>query len=1152
MYLPWGNSSTGDNRYHNSQYLSYMEPYDVTVSGGELHLSTTEQNVYSANGTEFGFTEGMITTNSTFQYEYGYAEIRAQLPTGAGNWPAFWSLSGGWPPESDIMEAWTPNPANTGGNIHQGLYNMDSQWNDVYTSDTLGSSWNTFALQWGPGYQTFYLNGVATKSDTTAIPAEDMYFLLNSGVPNGQSGGYSNSNDNTLNVDYVRVYGYNATATGPQITNGEMSVWGSGFTLSGNDYGGWSMSGTNPRTGPDDLEIAGYGAGQETVTGLSPNTTYTFSAYGYSNTSGSWGYIGVKNFGGTETSTTFSQTSWGLDEVTFTTGATNTSALMYFYNPGPATTFYADAALEVTPTITISPIASQNASSGTLVTVPITVKESGGINTTTITATSSNTATVPNSALTVGGTSSSPTLTLNLAAGQGGNSTITVDATDPYGVTAVQTFVVTAIAAITANGDTAGSGQNDIFRLVRNGANLNLYQDNTTGTPTATYAYSSVGVVNVNGLGGNNQLILDYSGGDPIPVDGLNFNGGTGTNTLVIENMPGNESANLSNGSLVIGPDNISFTNTANLSLDLGTGSNTLLSTTPTLTSTLSLAVDSGSTLTLASSSTLPTNAILGVAGTLNLNNQSESIDQLTGGGTVNTGTAATTLTLGANNGSSTFTGSITGSAALQKIGTGTTTLSGKDTFTGIVYLGAGGTSGGNIDGALRITTAAALAGSTLVDFADNNSAYAIFQLNGSGGGITLPSTLAFIMDATASATAANTIENIAGNNTINGTVNTSVGGNQYAFQSDAGTLTITSPFSLETLGSTRYLNLTGAGNGQWTGLLGNGTGGGTMGVTKSGNGTWSLANTESFTGSTTVNAGTLTLPAGDSLASTTVISSAGATLNVNGTLPAATTLTANGNVNFGPSTNNTLLVRALAGLPIGFAGDVTLANAANHQYRTLLVASGLSFAGPASTLNVNNNDLDLPGASLATISALTGNGYNGGAWTGYGITSGAAAADSTHLTALGVISNNANGTTLYNAGTAGLGKFDGIIPGSNDVLVKYTYYGDANLDGKVDGSDYSLIDAGFASQSLATGWYNGDFNYDNTIDGSDYTLIDNAFNTQGGNLTATAIVATPAAQVAAPRAVPPLFASSPITLGNSDQSSLVIKKVIDGIQLLN
>ena len=63
---------------------------------------------------------------------------------------------------------------------------------------------------------------------------------------------------------------------------------------------------------------------------------------------------------------------------------------------------------------------------------------------------------------------------------------------------------------------------------------------------------------------------------------------------------------------------------------------------------------------------------------------------------------------------------------------------------------------------------------------------------------------------------------------------------------------------------------------------------------------------------------------------------------------------------------------------------------------------------------------------------------------------------------------------------------------------MKYTYYGDANLDGKVDGSDYSRIDASFLAEQTGpnvTGWYNGDFNYDGVVNGSDYTLIDNAFN---------------------------------------------------------
>jgi hypothetical protein len=66
---------------------------------------------------------------------------------------------------------------------------------------------------------------------------------------------------------------------------------------------------------------------------------------------------------------------------------------------------------------------------------------------------------------------------------------------------------------------------------------------------------------------------------------------------------------------------------------------------------------------------------------------------------------------------------------------------------------------------------------------------------------------------------------------------------------------------------------------------------------------------------------------------------------------------------------------------------------------------------------------------------------------------------------------------------------------------VKYTYYGDANLDGQVDGSDYTKIDNGFNNH--LTGWLNGDFNYDSAVDGSDYTLIDNAFNQQGASAAA-------------------------------------------------
>jgi hypothetical protein len=99
------------------------------------------------------------------------------------------------------------------------------------------------------------------------------------------------------------------------------------------------------------------------------------------------------------------------------------------------------------------------------------------------------------------------------------------------------------------------------------------------------------------------------------------------------------------------------------------------------------------------------------------------------------------------------------------------------------------------------------------------------------------------------------------------------------------------------------------------------------------------------------------------------------------------------------------------------------------------------------------------------------------GAWAGQGITSSAAKADLRQMTGLGA---------TYNEGK---------------VTVKYTWNGDANLDGLVNADDYFQIDSGFISQ--AKGWYNGDFNYDGVINADDYFLIDSAFIGQGGPLSA-------------------------------------------------
>ena len=210
-----------------------------------------------------------------------------------------------------------------------------------------------------------------------------------------------------------------------------------------------------------------------------------------------------------------------------------------------------------------------------------------------------------------------------------------------------------------------------------------------------------------------------------------------------------------------------------------------------------------------------------------------------------------------------------------------------------------------------------------------------------------------------------------------------------------------------------------------------------------------------------------------------------------------AITVAAGQNYTISASSASGVTTKSIAGITVNAGGILSVAPGATQSSRQLIsvTSPGLTIAGSSGNwtglVDLANNDLDLPGASLAAVTDQVRQGYAGGSWKGTGgITSSTAA--TTPLTTLGVIQNNQAGSAIYSS-------FDGSPVGASDVLVKYTYFGDANLDGQVDGSDYTKIDNGFNSH--LTGWLNGDFNYDGVVDGSDYTLIDNAFNSQGASL---------------------------------------------------
>ncbi len=198
-----------------------------------------------------------------------------------------------------------------------------------------------------------------------------------------------------------------------------------------------------------------------------------------------------------------------------------------------------------------------------------------------------------------------------------------------------------------------------------------------------------------------------------------------------------------------------------------------------------------------------------------------------------------------------------------------------------------------------------------------------------------------------------------------------------------------------------------------------------------------------------------------------------------------------------------------LAGLSLAGGG---MANLTSGGTKTIVVNALAidpdTHGAPAGTLDLTDNNLICDytdGTSpFDAIAGWIASGFwdgTNGYWDGPGITSSAAAAQSQRLAALGVIDNNDP-----QLGIGDLTDLEGEPVPEDSVLVKYTWWGDANLDGIINSNDYDKIDTAWLlwenegrEPEGGFRWAVGDFNYDGTINSNDYDKIDNAWILSGG-----------------------------------------------------
>ena len=578
-------------------------------------------------------------------------------------------------------------------------------------------------MEWsgGPAIRSSIWTARCGYTDTTGVPtsANPEYILLNSAVDASKPGTYSTSSTaNTLDVDYVRIYSYTATP-GPAIANPGFDT-NTGYTLTGK--AAYNVGGGLGQTGTGDLHIyGGAGEADQTISGLSPNTSYTLNGFAEVGTGATTGTIGVRNYsnGAGDTSAPIGSTSqivWLPGSVTFTTGPSDTSAVVYVKNTGTGNLNFDDLYFEKAPVV--NPVADQFIPRNGTGNIAISATNGSSQQGLAFSATSDNPTLLPSGSLNFTGSGLNRTLQITPATNVSGTAHVTVTLADEFGAVTNDTFLVTT--AVIINGDRNSSGQNDSIRLVRDGSMIDVYVNNTSTTPTEQYDFATAGPLAVNGLGGDDTVTLDMSGGSLIPSGGISVDLGTSSrgDSLIISGGTTDDSVTLGDSTIQINGNTINYANAESVALDLGQGSDQL-STSGTIHTPLQLNLN-GDSLTLTPNCALPSGTDVTInSGVLNLAQTSQSVDAFASAAAGSVQLGGATLSVGNNNGGATFAGSITGTGTIIKNGTAAWTLTGSGSFAGLFAVNAGTVLISNPD-ALGTGTALTISNSARVNLTSN------------------------------------------------------------------------------------------------------------------------------------------------------------------------------------------------------------------------------------------------------------------------------------------------------------------------------------------------------------------------------------------------------------------------------------------------
>jgi autotransporter-associated beta strand protein len=381
-----------------------------------------------------------------------------------------------------------------------------------------------------------------------------------------------------------------------------------------------------------------------------------------------------------------------------------------------------------------------------------------------------------------------------------------------------------------------------------------------------------------------------------------------------------------------------------------------------------------GSALTIRAGGIVSSNASLETVGndlTLAANQTwNAAAGNLAVAGNVNNGTNLLTVTGTFN---TLLSGILGGSGGLAKTGSGTATLGGANTYSGVTTVSAG---------ILSIQNSAALGsatGGTVV------ASGAVLQLQ---GGISITSEALTISGS--GLLSGGALRSVTGDNTWSGIITLVAAA---SIGCDANSLTIGTGGIIN---STFLATITNAGTITLAGPLGSGSGG----LTKTGVGTLVVNGTNTFTGVTTISGGVVQFGATGSLPPTSAVTvNSGATLDLNNFNETIASLAGAGNVTLG-------------------SGNLTLGNSSATTFSGVISGTGSLFKVGTATLTLSGINTWSGGATISAGSISIKADNNLGDTNGVLTLNGGTLTTSVTLTAVRPVTLGVNGGTVNPGGT--------------------------------------------------------------------------------------------------------------------------------------